>query len=268
MTDVLDRAAIHDLTPSRIKKDEYAVQVLVDLLENIWTNPFAEGQTGLLNIATGAAASADVARDLSARKKGEEARQKFQESRLERGQNFFERLPRLNLKTFDGAKRCKTKVNGKEVILKSDNRLFAHMILVASSRKLNMKEVLKHPLGPMPWSLANTDGAPRKTNKAALARKLEAKASPANEMEYPNACIIDGMSVAQKMKGDKLTFEELAEQMLISVIQTSASSERIDVVFDVYRQLSIKGTERAMRGSEHYSWSQDPAMETSPVLQC
>ena len=72
----------------------------------------------------------------------------------------------------DGAKRCKTKVNGKEVILKSGNRLFVHMILVASSRKLNLKEVLKHPLGPIPRLLANTDGAPRKTNKAALVRKL------------------------------------------------------------------------------------------------
>ena len=212
---MLLRAAIHhDLTPSHIKKDEYAVQALVDLLENNWTNPFAEGQTGQLNIATGAA-SADVARDLLlAQKKGEEARQKFQESRLERGQNFFERLPRLNLKTFDGAKRCKTKVNGKEVILKSDNRLFAHMILVASSRKLSMKEVLKHPLGPMPWSLANTDGAPRKINKAALARKSEAKASPADEMEYPSACIIDGMSVVQKMKGDKFTLKSWRNRFL------------------------------------------------------
>ena len=107
---MLLRAAIHhDLTPSHIKKDEYAVQALVDLLENNWTNPFAEGQTGQLNIATGAA-SADVARDLLlAQKKGEEARQKFQESRLERGQKVFERLPRLNLKTFHGAKRLKRK---------------------------------------------------------------------------------------------------------------------------------------------------------------
>ena len=113
-----------------------------------------------------------------------------------------------------------------------------------------MKEVLKHPLGPMPWSLANMDGAPRKTSKATLARKLETKASPADEMEYPSACIIDEMSVVQKMKGDKLTFEELAEQMIISVIRTSASSECNDVVFDVYRQLSIKGAERVVRGSE------------------
>ena len=226
MTDVSDCAAIHhDLTPSLIKKDEYAVQTLVDLFENNWTSPFAEGQTGLLSITTGATASADVARDLlSAQKKGEKACPKFQESRLERDQNFFEGLPRLNLKTFGGAKRCTTKVNGKEVILKSDNRLFAHMVLVALPRKLSMKEVLKDSLGPMPWLLANTDGAPRKTNKAALTRKLEAKASPADEMEYPSACIIDGMSVVEKMKGDKLTFEELAEHMLISVIRTSATT--------------------------------------------
>ena len=77
------------------------------------------------------------------------------------------------------------------------------------------------------------------------------------------------------MKGDKLTFEELVEQVLISIIRTSASTERIDVVFDVYWQLFIKGADRAMQGSETgicftniNSWSQDLAMERSPVLQC
>ena len=169
---------------------------------------------------------------------------------MEKSQNFFDRLPRLNLKTFDCTKQRKVKVKGKEIILKSDNKLFAHMILVASSRNLSMKEVLKRPLGPMPWSLANTDGTPRKTNKAALARNLEANASPADEMESPPACIIDGMSVVQKMKGNKLTFEELAEHLLVSVLRIGAVSERIDVVFDVYQRLSIKGAERVMRGSE------------------
>ena len=82
MTEVSDRAAIHhDLTPSRMKKDEDSVQALKDLLENNWTNPFAEGETELLNISTGAAASPDVTRDLlSAQKNGEEAHQTFQES--------------------------------------------------------------------------------------------------------------------------------------------------------------------------------------------
>ncbi len=69
-------------------------------------------------------------------------------------------------------------------------------------------------------------------------------------MERPSACIIDGMSVVQKMKGDNLTFEELADQMLTSVLGTGDESEHIDVVFDVYQQLSIKGVERTMRGAE------------------
>ena len=38
VTNVSDRAAIHhDLTPSHMKKDEYSVQALEDLLENNWT---------------------------------------------------------------------------------------------------------------------------------------------------------------------------------------------------------------------------------------
>ena len=79
MTDISDRATIHhDLTPSHIKKDEYAVQALMDLFENYWSNPFADGQTGLLNITTCAAASLDVTSDLlSAQKKDGKARQKF-----------------------------------------------------------------------------------------------------------------------------------------------------------------------------------------------
>ena len=253
MTDVSDFVATHhDLTPSRRKKDENAVQSLKELLEVNWTNPFKEGETELVNISTGAAASQDVAFDLlSAQKKGDDARLKFQESRLETGKNFYERIPRLKLKTFDNTKRPNLKSSRTEVILKSDNRLFRQMILVASSRKLSMKEVLKHPLGPIPWSLANADGTPKKTNKAALARKLEEKAAPAEDMERPSACIIYGMSVVQKLKGDHLTFEELADQILAvaSVLRIGDGSERIDVVFDVYTQFSIKRAERTLRGA-------------------
>ena len=67
--------------------------------------------------------------------------------------------------------------------------------------KTQYEGFLKHPLGPIPWSLANTDGTPKKTNKAALARKLESKASPDDIMETPSICIIDGMSIVQNMKG-------------------------------------------------------------------
>jgi len=59
------------------------------------------------------------------------------------------------------------------------------MLLVASSRKLNMKTVLEHHLGPTPWSLAND------TDNAALARKLESNVPPAEQIPSPPVCIID-----------------------------------------------------------------------------
>jgi len=60
--------------------------------------------------------------------------------------------------------------NSRDIVLKAHRNLFSHMILVAESRQVNMKDVLAHPLGPLPWALANADGIQRKTNKAALAR--------------------------------------------------------------------------------------------------
>ena len=40
------------------------------------------------------------------------------------------------------------------------------MILIGEKRKLNMREVFRHPLGSIPYSLANADGSLRNTNKA------------------------------------------------------------------------------------------------------
>ena len=47
-----------------------------------------------------------------------------------------------------------------------------------------------------------------------------------------------------------MTFDELADQIHASVMRAAASSARVDVVFDVYKQMSIKDAERATRGSD------------------
>ena len=93
-------------------------------------------------------------------------------------------------------------------------------------------------------------GTLNKTNKSALVKKLETNVPPANEIPRPSACIIDGMSLIQKMKGDNLTFEKLSDQLFYNVLGTSAASERVDIVLDVYKQLSIKDIEISLRGSE------------------
>lgn len=68
--------------------------------------------------------------------------------------------------------------------------------------------------------------------------------------ELPSAAIVDGMGLVYKMQGDNITFSELSEHLLRTVLQTSASSSRIDVVFDRYNESSIKTAERVQRGAD------------------
>ena len=54
-----------DLQPTRIIKDEADVQALVSLMGNSWINPFGEDQDNLVNLATAAMATTDIANDLA-----------------------------------------------------------------------------------------------------------------------------------------------------------------------------------------------------------
>lgn len=63
---------------------------------------------------------------------------------------FHENFPKLKLRTFKIITKYKKVVqsDGKAVILRADRNLFAYIILLSHSQKLNMEDVLQHPLGP------------------------------------------------------------------------------------------------------------------------
>ena len=107
-----------------------------------------------------------------------------------------------------------------------------------------MKKVLSHPLGPMPWSLSSLDGTLQKTSKDALE-----KLSPVvDEIPKEFVVIIDGMAMVRIVKGNHKTFKDVAEAIFKTTLIESGSSKRVDVVFDVYRDKSIKNAERQHRG--------------------
>ena len=130
------------------------------------------------------------------------------------------------------------------MVLKADRNIFSQMILVPESRSVNMKDVLAQSLGPLPWALANADGSLRKTNKAVLATEREKHVSPAESIRTPSTYIIDGMGLVQRMNGNNKTCAQLAESILSMVLYVGAQSGRVDVVFDAYRQPSIKDSEK------------------------
>ena len=115
-----------------------------------------------------------------------------------------------------------------------------------------MKDVLSYRLGPIPWALVNPDGTLQKTNKAQLFKCLRKEFSPVDTIPSNSACIIDGMAIVQKVMANttNASFGEASKSILSVVLREGRVNNRIDVVFDVYKENSIKNAERVKRGSE------------------
>ena len=163
--------------------------------------------------------------------------------------DYFDPLRKIKLKSFKGLKTT-TKVRIKDLVLplRMDRALFGRMALLGQFRKIDMKTVFTFPLGPLPWSLADPFGLPRKTNKAKLSQQPERNTDAAKKFPDNATSIFDGMAVLQNFKPPAgATFHLVADKVFELV--TSNSSKRVDVVFDVYPDQSIKNAERAKRAS-------------------
>ena len=93
----------------------------------------------------------------------------------------------------------KIKVNGQLEILKADRNLFARFAVIGQTLSMDMREVLSHSLGPVPWFLATTDGNLDKTQNSKLAEALEKEVSPLNRDPESVVWVSDAMAVVQAL---------------------------------------------------------------------
>ena len=187
---------------------------------------------------------------MQAHLEGEKAAKAFMEERLiSNNTDFFEPIKRHAIKSFkDLTKTAKINIKGKEEILRADRSLFARMAVIAQTREMNMREVLSHPLGPLPWSLATIDGSLAKTPKSKLVLVLEKDVAPLDEEPDATLWILDAMAILQSIRRVPETFGELAEQVFGTVMHIGRNAMQIDFVCDRYPEISIKNIERGKRG--------------------
>ena len=94
----------------------------------------------------------------------------------------------------------------------------------------------------------------------------------AEHITRSSAHIIDGMSIVHTLNGENLTFEEFFFELLNRVLQIKENSKRVDVVFDVYTDISIEASERTLCGSDrglhhkYHASTKDLAMATLFVM--
>ena len=108
------------------------------------------------------------------------------------------------------------------------------MMIIGQSRKIEVRELLCHSLGPLPWALATPEGFPRKTNKAYFDSNEHKDVQLAEQVPQHSATVIDGMSLVQKINigTNKSTFSKVASLLFSRVLREGSESNTIDVVFD------------------------------------
>lgn len=109
------------------------------------------------------------------------------------------------------------------------------MALLGQFRKIDVKTVFTFLLGPLPWSLADPYGLPRKTNKSNISKQPERRIEVTERYPENATTIFDGMAVLQKFNPPVgATFHVVGDCLFETV--TSNCSKSIDVVFDVYHE--------------------------------
>ena len=133
--------------------------------------------------------------------------------------------------------------NDRKVVWKADRDVIQQLITsYEGGRKVTIQNVMRHELIPVPISMAETDGSLRTGTTSTLATLLT------NPFVCPRL-LIDGMALVSRIgKLPKAqTFGDFADVFAAVVFQTGKPYGRIVVMFDRYRETSIKSAERQRR---------------------
>ncbi|XP_068234747.1 uncharacterized protein [Palaemon carinicauda] len=251
-----------ELEKEEIKKSEDAVQRTIAAIRS-FTNPFSlADKDHLYSLASGAPASEVELDVLRAKKAGKEAKEAFIQERFVNGsfeKLFFEPIKRLKLKTMDASNKT-VKVNashGKIIQYRQQSDL-AFMLLVKSQNldePLDLDELMRYSLTPVPLSLGTADGFFNKTNKAALLHFFTDDSH--EDIPYPKGAlhIQNGNALFHALTNISPTFREICLQVLDQMVAKK------DFIFstDSYHADFIKAQERLRRGSSQGYLIQGPA---------
>ncbi|KAL8570386.1 hypothetical protein ACOMHN_035804 [Nucella lapillus] len=189
---------------------------------------------------------------LSAERKGQEQLNSFVEERLvateQRKVRLRDPLPKNKFLTFSS-------LFGGVKTVKADRNILQRLITAyEAGRDVNLQDVLNHELLAVPLAIAEMNGQLRSGPKAILAQTLTSEVSCPPQLEATNlekeaTLIIDGQALVNAIGKPQtaVTFGDLADVFIEAVLWSGADFQRIDVLFDRYYELSIKGGTRNRR---------------------
>ena len=157
-----------------------------------------------------------------------------------------ESIPSNSLPVFNKPGVDKHKGAGKLPGLKNDRALFSRLYIASQTREGDVDEFFRHENQPIPPALSN-EGLIRTGKKHDLLDCLPTNETTSNDSPK----MFDNPAVVHYLQpGTCATFDDYANDVFVPYMVNKLSKvSRVDIVWDIYRPDSLKGTTRERRGT-------------------
>ena len=216
-------------------------------------NPFLEEGENLMAIHTKDIMDDAVVRTVcNARKIGEEQFNLFIKERfVDRSKPVTYPLKKNNLPTLSTPnKKIVSKDKAKVEVLKEDCSLFSRLYIACQIRDGNLEDFFKYENQTWPPSLSQL-GQLRGGQKADLLKCLPSTSAHTASQPVVDAVIFDGAVIVQMLQPKTVrTFDEYFSTVFAPyILKHLETAKRVDLVWDVYQDDSLKRSLREKRGS-------------------
>lgn len=227
------------------------VNALVDTISNMG-NPFSEETSDLLVLDTRDIADPKVSQSIREMEKlGKLQFKEFTEERLKHAtKSVTEPIPRNKLQLF-GRQPVRNSSQSSPLVssLKSDCALFSRLFVSCQTRDGDLENFFKHENHAYPPSLSQF-GNLRSGTKSDIAACLEEYSPSIADSPVVDVLVLDGAAIICMLKPTgSMTFNQYAENVFLPYLKSRLKDVmRIDVVWDVYTEDSLKSSTRERRG--------------------
>ncbi len=237
-----------ELSPKRIQRDNADIQSIINSIERTM-NPFTlQPSSELFCLATGKALPEPIKVDLlQCYSKGKEWRNEFQTECAADPSRFEKPIKKRKIKNASQA-AVKAKVTTKDqklVEVQGTRDLFGRLLYLSTTSGVDMENVLRFPLTPVPLALGHVDGTMNSADKSKLLHKIEDMCVHNPPQQDPDIAIVDAMMLMNSLTPPPTTYGSLAKEVLGKLVALAPS---VHMVCDTYMQPSIKDLERSKRG--------------------
>ena len=223
------------------------VKALVEVFEEIG-NPLKEDSGDLLTLDTKLIMDSEVHKVAeNAYTVGQEQYELFVKERfVDQTQSIKDPIKKNKLEVFTTSPQ---KQKSQVTTMKENSYLFSRLCIACQSREGNLEDFFKHENQPWPPALSKGRTL-RSGNKADLLVEIEALARPVTVNPQVTAKIMDGAVIIQMLSPrNSQTFEDYSKIVFMPYIdQQLEHADRIDIVWEVYTQGSLKAATRESRG--------------------